>query len=79
MENETQTPLERAIESAGGLTSLARKLKLSGHAVVYQWTRSRVPAEHCPDIEALTGVRCEDLRPDVNWGALRTVPAPQEG
>jgi DNA-binding transcriptional regulator YdaS (Cro superfamily) len=33
--------------------------------------RGRVPAEHCPSIEAATGIRCEDLRPDVNWSVLR--------
>ena len=28
-----------------------------------------MPAEHCPRIERITGgsVRCEDLRPDVEW------------
>ena len=35
--------------------------------------RGRVPAEHCPAIERATGgkVRCEDLRPDVDWSVLR--------
>lgn len=70
------TPLVRAIALAGGMTSLARKLTERGHTVkdhrtVYQWTQSRVPAEYCPDIEAITGVRCEELRPDVNWAVLR--------
>lgn len=32
-----------------------------------------VPAEHCPAIERATNgqVRCEDLRPDVDWAVLR--------
>lgn len=32
-----------------------------------------IPAERCVAIEAATGglVRCEDLRPDVNWSVLR--------
>lgn len=32
-----------------------------------------VPAERCPSIERATGgaVRCEDLRPDVDWDYLR--------
>jgi DNA-binding transcriptional regulator YdaS (Cro superfamily) len=39
---------------------------------VYQWERQdRVPAEYCPDIEAITGIACELLRPDVNWSVLR--------
>ena len=39
------------------------------------WTsgKRRVPAERCPQIEAATNglVRCEDLRPDVQWSVLR--------
>lgn len=54
------------------MTKMAQALKLSGHAVIYQWSKNRVPADHCPDIEKLTGVRCEELRPDVNWAVLRT-------
>jgi hypothetical protein len=42
---------------------------------VSQWKLPgrQVPAEHCPAIERLTGgeVRCEDLRPDVDWAYLR--------
>lgn len=68
---QTETPLERAIRTCGGITKLARDLGVNGHAVVYQWTRTRVPAEWCPDIELLTGVTCEELRPDVNWAVLR--------
>ncbi len=33
--------------------------------------RGNVPAEHCPAIERATGVRCEELRPDVAWSVLR--------
>jgi DNA-binding transcriptional regulator YdaS (Cro superfamily) len=39
--------------------------------VIYQWKKTRVPADRCPDVEQLTGVRCEDLRPDVNWAVVR--------
>jgi DNA-binding transcriptional regulator YdaS (Cro superfamily) len=73
MEN-TKTPLEQAICLAGGMTQMARDLDLSGHSTVYQWTKTRVPAEKCPDIEALTGIKCEALRPDVNWSVLRKTP-----
>lgn len=42
------------------------------------WTTGKrpVPAERCPQIEAATGglVRCEDLRPDVQWSVLRNTP-----
>jgi DNA-binding transcriptional regulator YdaS (Cro superfamily) len=49
---------------------------IKGHATIYQWKVSgRVPADYCPDIEAITGVRCEELRPDVNWSVLRVKKA----
>jgi DNA-binding transcriptional regulator YdaS (Cro superfamily) len=42
---------------------------------VSQWKLPgrQVPAEHCPVIERLTEgeVRCEDLRPDVDWAYVR--------
>jgi DNA-binding transcriptional regulator YdaS (Cro superfamily) len=72
--------LTRAIDQAGGKAALARKLNERGHGkvtgpAVYQWERQgRVPAEYCPDIEVVTGIACELLRPDVNWAALRKAP-----
>lgn len=71
MKTPRESPLDRAIRVAGGRTKLARALSLKGPAVVYQWGLARVPAERCPDIEALTGVKCEELRPDVNWSVVR--------
>ena len=41
---------------------------------VEHWIKAgRVPAERCPQIEQATDglVRCEDLRPDVQWSVLR--------
>ena len=41
---------------------------------VCNWSlRGNVPAEHCPAIERATkgAVRCEDIRPDVDWAVLR--------
>lgn len=42
---------------------------------VSQWKQPdrQVPSEYCPTIERLTDgdVRCEDLRPDVDWAYLR--------
>jgi DNA-binding transcriptional regulator YdaS (Cro superfamily) len=75
-----ETPLERAIRLAGGMTSLARKLnerghQIKGHATIYQWKATRTPSDYCPDIEAITGVRCEELRPDVSWSVLRQSPS----
>ena len=67
-------PIERAARVVGSQAALAIALKVT-KAAVGQWKDAgrRVPAEHCPAIERLTGgqVRCEELRPDVAWGVLR--------
>lgn len=71
----TAAALERAAEILGGQSHLALALNVSKSAVS-QWKEEgrRVPAEHCPEIERLTSgaVTCEELRPDVGWGYLRT-------
>jgi DNA-binding transcriptional regulator YdaS (Cro superfamily) len=63
----------------GSLTKLARAINVSP-VLISQWAKGvrRVPAEHCPDIERVTNgeVRCEDLRPDVNWSVLRSAESP---
>jgi DNA-binding transcriptional regulator YdaS (Cro superfamily) len=72
MTQAPESPLDRAIKLAGGITKLAEALPgVRGHATVHQWRLNRVPAEHCPEIERITGVRCEELRPDVSWEVLR--------
>jgi DNA-binding transcriptional regulator YdaS (Cro superfamily) len=81
MQDIEKSPIDKAIALMGGVAETVRTLGLNGHATVYQWTKTRVPAERCPAIEAATNglVRCEDLRPDVAWGVLRgntaTTPA----
>lgn len=53
---------------------LAKELGVTPGAVS-QWVSgtTEVAAERCPAIERATGgqVRCEDLRPDVEWSVLR--------
>lgn len=77
MDSETPTPLEAACKAVGGTSKLADLLsermapRKVSKASVSRWKREDIPAEVCPDIEALTGVRCERLRPDVNWAVLR--------
>lgn len=66
-----------AIDKSEGKTSLMRKLNERGHDikshnVISQWVENGVPAKYCPDIEALTGIRCEELCPDVKWGLVRS-------
>lgn len=71
-----QAALSEAIRLAGGKTSLLRRLNARGHNVgshntVNQWLITQVPAHYCPDIEFITGVMCEALRPDVAWAVVR--------
>lgn len=57
----------------GRAAELARALRITP-CLIAQWASTRqVPAERCPSIERATGglVRCEDLRPDVDWAYLR--------
>lgn len=67
-------PVDRAVEIVGTQVLLAAALGVSKSAVG-QWKEEgrRVPAEHCPVIERLTAgaVRCEELRPDIEWSVLR--------
>ena len=78
---QAPTPVEalaRAVEKMGGQTALANALServavpvTQSH--VWNWLRRdlRVPAEFCPDIEDLTGEKCEHLCPGTNWAVLR--------
>lgn len=70
------TPLHRAVALAGSQAELARRIGVK-QMHVWNWlnrSKGKVPAERCPDIERATGgaVRCEELRPDVDWNYLRT-------
>lgn len=67
--------LHHAICLAGSRAKFAQVMGVSS-MTVYQWQRRKVPAEHCPSIERAFGVRCEDLRPDVDWSVLR---CPEKG
>lgn len=82
---QDETPVDALIEAvreAGGQSALAEKLtRIANEPVsqarVWNWLRRdmKVPANMCPWIEQLTKVRCERLRPDVNWSVLRGEPA----
>lgn len=72
--------LTKAIETQGSQAALARSIGVA-QQVVHNWlARGRVPADHCPAIERATSgaVRCEDLRPDVDWTYLRGTNCPCE-
>ena len=66
--------LEQAAEVVGSQTKLAELLGVS-KAAVAQWKLPgrRVPLTHCMAIEKATygKVKCEDLRPDINWTVVR--------
>jgi hypothetical protein len=54
--------LKEAVERAGGIVKLAKRLGLS-HQAVYYW--KEVPSRHIIAIEQATGVPREKLRPDL--------------
>ena len=66
--------IDYVIQRRGVRTELAAALSVP-QILVSQWAleQRRVPAERCPAIERATGgaVRCEELRPDVDWAAIR--------
>jgi DNA-binding transcriptional regulator YdaS (Cro superfamily) len=70
--------IKAAIEGAGGPTKVARELNCSTQAVYFWQTGKRtLPAEHCPALERLNDgrIRCEQMRPDVDWAYLRGTQA----
>lgn len=60
-----QTAIQRASAVAGGQSALARSLKVTPQAVQKMCATGRVPAERVLDIERLTGVPRNELRPDL--------------
>lgn len=58
--------LDRAINHAGGLSALAKKIGLTPQAVC-NWRHRGVPPERCVDIEMVTNqkVTRRHLRPDI--------------
>lgn len=75
MEDMENKAITKACAAIGGQAMMARAIKVSP-PTVSQWCNGvrPIPAERCPEIERVTGgaVRCEELRPDVDWAVLRT-------
>ena len=66
--------LLQASERLGSQRKLAILLGVTESAVSQvRKGRRPIPVRWCPLIEAATrgAVRCEDMRPDIEWGALR--------
>lgn len=72
------THIRNAVETVGSAQKLADQIGVPVQSV-YFWLSGarRIPADYCPAIERETehAVRCEDLRPDVDWGVLRGASA----
>jgi DNA-binding transcriptional regulator YdaS (Cro superfamily) len=67
-------PIATAVQKLGGARAASVQLEVSVQ-LVYFWLsgQRRFPAEKCPVVERLTNgqIRCEALRPDVEWSVLR--------
>lgn len=75
---EQNTSISLAVSLLGGPVSAARKLGVARYQTVQQWVvNGSVPPKYCPQIERLLegAVRCEGLRPDIDWAYLRSTPA----
>lgn len=61
-------------EDRGAQTRLAKFVGVQPQ-LMHQWVNGKrpIPATRCPSIEKATNgiVRCEDLRPDVDWSFIR--------
>jgi DNA-binding transcriptional regulator YdaS (Cro superfamily) len=58
-------PLIKAIDTAGGLTALGRKIGVTPQRI-YNWRRSgKIPANQVLAIERATGVSRHSMRPDI--------------
>jgi len=69
--------INEVFNKSGGASALARTLGIAASTPIMWRSRGRIPAEYCPAIEAATGVRCEDMRPDVNWAVVRGAAQPE--
>ena len=64
--------LEEAILKAGGMDFFVASINAPSVNAVKAWKRTNsIPADYCPEIERVTGVVCERLRPSVDWKVLR--------
>jgi DNA-binding transcriptional regulator YdaS (Cro superfamily) len=79
--NLSPMELKTYLEERGGGLQLASAVGVSP-VIISQWKTGarQVPAERCPAIEKATSgaVRCEELRPDVDWAYLRATNCPAD-
>ncbi len=65
-------PIEEAIDAAGSQAALVAAVdrpRFTQQNISYWLNRcgGSIPEEFCPYVEKATGVKCERLRPDVEW------------
>lgn len=68
------TPIQKAREAVGGASALARLLGNVTPQAVTQWRD--IPALRVIDIERVTGIPRDELRPDLYPPSLPPPPAP---
>lgn len=64
MADTDTSPLDRVIRAAGGPAALARSLGVHRSAVTH-WRRLGVPASQMLRLEAISGIKAADFRPDL--------------
>jgi len=72
---DTRKVTAKAVEMLGGPVKASRSIGILRYQTVQQWVaRGQIPPEYCPTIERLLdgAVRCEDLRPEIDWAYLRS-------
>jgi DNA-binding transcriptional regulator YdaS (Cro superfamily) len=65
-ETQIETGIASAIRIAGGARALANQLGETPQTVCNWRARGAAPANRCPEIERITGVCRQQLRPD-DW------------
>lgn len=63
--------IKKAIEKSGGITLLAKGLNIK-HQTIYSWRQ--IPSERVVDVERITGIPRQELRPDLYAGMIHEGP-----
>lgn len=76
---DQQEVIRDAIERAGGKKAVAAALKMSEEGVRIWISRGKIPAERVVEVEHITGVPREKLRPDLYERRANTQQAAWDG
>lgn len=58
--------IDRLTKAAGSPSKLARALDVFPQHIT-NWRKRGIPADRCLALETVTGIPCEEIRPDLNW------------